>query len=92
MQQARKFLQMAAQKLSLPTDIAAGVVHISMNGFGECSLDCHNGILEYERDVIVVSVNTGTVTIHGSGLEVRLMHRDCLRVCGRITALEFDER
>ena len=66
--------------------------HLSMNGFCECSLDRHNGILEYEKDEIVISVNTGTVTIRGSGLEVRLMHRDCLCVCGKITALEFSER
>ena len=50
------------------------------------------GILEYEKDEIVISVNTGTVTIRGSDLEVRLMHRDCLCVCGKITALEFSER
>ena len=43
-------------------------------------------------DEIVVSVNTGTVTIRGIDLEVRLMHRDCLSVSGKITALEFSER
>ncbi len=92
MPNARKFLEKAAQKLSLPADVAAGVPRLSMNGFSECSLDCHNGILEYEKDEIVISVNTGTVTIRGLGLEVRLMHRDCLTVCGRITGLEFRER
>ena len=92
MHRARKILEKAAQKLALPADVAAGVPHLSMNGFSECSLDCHNGILEYEKDEIVVSVNTGTVTIRGIDLEVRLRHRDCLSVSGKITALEFSER
>ena len=92
MHRTRKILEKAAQRLALPADVAAGVPHLSMNGFCECSLDRHNGILEYEKDEIVISVNTGTVTIRGSNLEVRLMHRDCLCVCGKITALEFSER
>ncbi len=92
MQNARKFLEKTARKLDLPADVAAGVPHLSMNGFSECSLDRHKGILEYENDAIVINVGTGTVTIRGSGLEVRLMHRDCLTVCGKIAALEFRER
>ena len=92
MHRTRKILEKAAQKLALPPDIAAGVPHLSMNGLCECSLDSHNGILEYEKDEIVISVNTGTVTIRGLDLEVKLMHRDCLTVCGRITALEFSGR
>ena len=38
---------------------------------------------------IVIAVNTGEVTIEGSGLELRYMHRDRLTVTGTIEAMSF---
>lgn len=92
MQRVRTILQKAAQRLSLPTDVAAGVPHIQINGFCECSLDRHRGIVEYEPNRIVISVNTGVVTVNGESLQLRQMHRDGLCVCGQICSLEFSGR
>ena len=39
MKRGREMLTKLSQKLELPLDIAAGVPHIEINGFGECSLD-----------------------------------------------------
>lgn len=89
MPRGRALLTKAAEKLDLPADIAAGLPHMELNGFRECSLDCHTGILEYEKHEIVVALNIGTVTIQGSGLELRLMQRDCLRVTGNIERILF---
>lgn len=86
---AQKLLTKAAGRLDLPADIAAGVPHIALNGFGECTLDCHRGILAYEENEIVIQVNIGTVTVRGSGLQVKLMHRDRLTVTGQIESLAF---
>ncbi len=83
MKRGREMLTKLSQKLELPLDIAAGVPHIEINGFGECSLDCHTGILEYEKHEIVVAVNIGVVTIQGCGLELRLMQKERLTVTGR---------
>lgn len=88
----RKILEKAAKKLDFPTDVAAGLPRLSMNGFSEITLDRHKGIAEYERDRIVVRLSIGLVTIHGEALEVRLMHRDGLTICGKLTGLSFDER
>ena len=85
----RELLEKASRRLDLPSDIAAGLPRMELNGFCECSLDCHTGILEYEKHEIVVALNIGTVTIRGSGLELRLMQRDRLTVTGRIEALTF---
>lgn len=92
MENVRKILEKAAKKLDFPTDVAAGLPRLSMNGFSEITLDQHKGIAEYERDEIVVRVNIGLVTIKGEALEVRRMHRDALTISGTITALAFDAR
>ena len=54
-----------------------------------CSLDCHRAIIAYEPEKIVIAVNPGEVTIEGSGLELRYMHRDRLSVTGTIEAMSF---
>ena len=41
----RSYLAAAAMKLGLPADIAAGLPHMEVNGFQECSVDRHTGIL-----------------------------------------------
>lgn len=87
----KTLLMRAARKLDLPLDVAAGLPCVVMNGFEECSLDCHRGIVEYEKTGIVVALNIGAVRIEGSGLEVRVMHRDRLTITGRIRALQFLE-
>lgn len=89
MKRGREMLTKLSQKLELPLDIAVGVPHIEINGFGECSLDCHTGILEYEKHEIVVAVNIGVVTIQGCGLELRLMQKERLTVTGEIHAVFF---
>lgn len=84
-------LTKVSQKLRLPTDIGAGLPRLELNGFCECSLDCHSGILEYEREQIVVALNIGTVTIRGQGLQLQQMHRDRLCVTGKLQSLEFSQ-
>ncbi len=84
MPKIRNMITMLAQKLQLPVDIAAELPHLELNGFCECALDCHTGILEYEKERIVVAMNIGTVTILGENLELRQMHRERLCVRGTI--------
>ncbi len=85
----RTFLTRISRRLDLPGDIVAGLPRMELNGFSECSLDRHNGILEYHRERIVISLNIGIVTIEGSGLELRQMHRERLCVTGRIAQITF---
>ena len=85
----RELLEKASRRLDLPSDIAAGLPRMELNGFCECSLDCHKAIVAYEPEKIIIAVNTGEVMIEGEGLELRHMHRDRLTVTGRIEALTF---
>lgn len=48
-----------------------GLPHLEVNGFRECSVDRHTGILEYNRERIVIGLNIGSLTVVGSGLEIR---------------------
>ena len=71
----------------------ATVVQAELDYVGSITIDEDlmeaSGILEYETHEIVVALNIGTVTIQGSGLELRLMQRDRLRVTGSIERLVF---
>ena len=72
---AQELLEKASQRLDIPGDIAAGLPRLTLTGFTECSLDGSCAILEYEKTEIMASVSGGTVTVRGSGLELRLMKR-----------------
>lgn len=85
----RTMLTRLAGKLDLPTDIAAGLPRITLNGFSECSLDRHRGILEYSTERIVVALNIGELTVEGEKLKLRQMHRERLCITGRIERLSF---
>ena len=84
MKKLRSYLAAASVRLGLPMDIAAGLPHLEVNGFRECSVDRHTGILEYNRERIVIGLNIGSLTVVGSGLEIRQMHRERLTIIGQI--------
>ena len=84
MKKLRSYLAAASMRLGLPMDIAAGLPHLEVNGFRECSVDRHTGILEYNREKIVIGLNIGSLTVVGSGLEIRQMHRERLTIIGQI--------
>ena len=87
----RSMLAGASLRLGLPTDIAAGLPRVELNGFRECSVDQHTGILEYNRERIVVGLTDGTLILEGCELEIRLMHRDRLTITGRIQCVQYEE-
>ena len=89
MQKEHRLLTRFAQKIDLPLDVAAQLPHLELQGFAECSMDCHRGILAYAPERIVVALNIGSVTVTGEGLEVRRMHRDRLTLTGRIESISF---
>ena len=81
----RSYLAAAAMKLGLPADIAAGLPHMEVNGFQECSVDRHTGILEYNEERIVIGLNIGCLVVTGHALQIQRMHRERLTITGRIT-------
>ena len=80
MKKLRSYLAAASMRLGLPMDIAAGLPHLEVNGF-----------LEYNRERIVIGLNIGSLTVVGSGLEIRQMHRERLTIIGQIDSLTYGE-
>lgn len=87
----RSYLAAAAMKLGLPADIAAGLPHMEVNGFQECSVDRHTGILEYNEERIVIGLNIGCLVVTGHALQIQRMHRERLTITGRITCLTYGD-
>ena len=87
----RSYLAAAAMKLGLPADIAAGLPHMEGNGFQECSVDRHTGILEYNEERIVIGLNIGCLVVTGHALQIQRMHRERLTITGRITCLTYGD-
>ena len=50
MKKLRSYLAAASVRLGLPMDIAAGLPHLEVNGFRECSVDRHTGIRAVHRE------------------------------------------
>ena len=88
----RSYLAAAAMKLGLPADIAAGLPHMEVNGFQECSIDRHTGILEYNEERIVIGLNIGCLVVTGHALQIQRMHRERLTITGRITCARMPSR
>ena len=82
-------LRRTAEKMDLPMDAAAGEPCLIVTGTHECKIDRHLGILAYENDEIMVALPKGTVTFCGENLQIKLMHRDRLCLCGNIRQIVF---
>ena len=85
MKKLRSYLAAASVRLGLPMDIAAGLPHLEVNGFRECSVDRHTGILEYNRERIVIGLNIGSLDRRWeAGWRSGSMHRERLTIIGQI--------
>ena len=91
MNKARKFLVNTASLLELPADVLAGVPKIEVVGFRECSIEPHKGLLEYEKEQIIIETELGKVCILGSGLTIKLMNSSRITVRGQMYAVELQE-
>ncbi|MBQ1264394.1 MAG: hypothetical protein IIY04_03145 [Oscillospiraceae bacterium] len=85
----REALRKTAEKMELPLDAVMGEPCLIVTGTHECTIDKHMGILSYENDEITVAMPKGTITFCGEHLQIKLMHRDRLCLCGSIRQIVF---
>lgn len=78
-----------AEMFDLPADLVAGLAHMELLGDREFFLEGHEGILSYSDEQIDVSAGALIVRVRGSGLELRSMTGDEVRIRGKINAVEF---
>ena len=91
MNRTRKLLITAAQRLELPSDVVAGVPRMEIIGTSEFALEKHSGLLEYSKEQISVMTSVGPVTVEGSGLEIKQMGDNRIRIIGRVSQLKLPE-
>lgn len=91
MNKARKFLTNTASFLELPADVLAGVPKMELTGFREFSIEPHNGLMEYEKDQILIETELGRVSLLGKDLTIRLMNSSRITIRGWLRAVELQE-
>ena len=80
-----------AEAFDLPLDTVAHLPHVELLGDRELLLARHRGILAYSAEEIIVSAPPHTLRIRGSGLCLRAMTGEELRVTGRISGIEVEK-
>ncbi len=89
MNKARKILASTAGLLELPADVLAGVPKMELTGFREFSIEPHRGLVEYEKDQIMIETQLGCVCLLGQNLTIHLMNSSRITVHGSLRAVEL---
>ena len=89
-QKGGEALSWASDTLDMPADLVAGGPRIEIVGCRELYMDNHKGILSYDDTKVCVGAGGVTVIVSGSGLVLRAMNADELRISGRIVKVELE--
>ena len=87
--QGQNILEQTAQVFDLPAHIVAGLSRIEIMGDKGVSFENHDGILEYDDNIIKINTKSGIVQIKGVGLELKSMSQHQISVKGRVFAVEI---
>ena len=83
------FLEKAARRMDIPSDIMAGLVKIELLGAREIYIQNHQGLLEYGTREIHINCGEMTLRLTGEGFVIRAMTARDLRIEGLIFTLEY---
>ena len=79
-------------KLNQKTDMVPGCPILEIAGQCRVLIENHQGIIAYSTSQIMVRVQFGTYTIHGTGLKVAKMSKDQLVIQGRVDVVQLSRR
>ena len=91
MNKARKFLAGTADLLELPADVLAGIPKMELTGFREFSIEPHKGLLEYEKNEIIIDTQIGRICLSGENLTIRLMNSSRITIGGWLSSVTLQE-
>ncbi len=74
---------------SSPIASALGSVHFEMNGNREVIVEGCRGILQYDENIVKISVKKMSVAFFGRNLSIKCMDVDSLVITGFVTSIEF---
>ncbi len=86
----KRLLSLAVDAFDLPAEVLAGMPKITLTGNMRAHIECHKGILEYDRNTIIVNGGAVLLKIIGDKLEITSMNAEELLIKGQIAAVEID--
>ncbi len=92
MGKGRSYFEQMIARTDLSPEALPGQSIVEIAGDKRVLIECHRGILAYNRELIQVSVGYGSVCIQGCGLEIIHMTREKLIISGRIDSVQLQRR
>lgn len=88
----KRLLERMMQVANLVEEPIPGKTLIEIVSCSAVLIENHCGIASYTKECVVVKSKTGCILIHGSGLVLKKMSNELLRICGRIQNVELQGR
>lgn len=77
-------------KMNIPKDISYGECLITMAGSREIKIENYRCICSFDERLIRIMLKKQRLCIFGEKLEIPYYFADEIRICGRITRIEFE--
>ena len=90
MSRYRDNAELLADRASLPTDAVCGAVKLTVYGRRRALIENHNGIIDYEEDLIIVDCGAMRISIRGDELTLTAMNKNDMLIRGRLLSIEFE--
>lgn len=86
----KSLLDRAVDVFDLPGEVLAGMPKLTVTGNKRLHIESHNGILEYDGNLIAINGGTVIVKIRGDCLEICSMSSDEILIKGFIFGIDFE--
>lgn len=74
-----------------PKEVTGHVPRITLTGHEHLHIEQHQGLIDYEPEIIVLRTSCGLVRIAGAGMCFNLYTSSEARITGRIDCVEFQQ-
>lgn len=86
----KNIVDKAVDTFDLPGEVLSGMPKLTVTGNRRIHIECHKGILEYDRNLIVVNGGSVLIKLVGDGLEICSMSADELLIKGYVASIDFE--
>ena len=92
MKERKNLVQQLAAAADLHDEAVPGLPLIEIVGDKRVLIEQHCGVTEYGCQQITVKVKNGTALVLGNGLQLALMTKEKLVICGQIEGIRLTRR
>lgn len=86
----KRLIDLAVDTFDLPGEVLAGMPKLTVTGNRRVHVECHKGILEYDKNLIAVNGGIVIVKIRGEALEITSMNAEELLIKGLILGIDLE--